>query len=150
MNAAPFRSHRKQEKKIIISSPGAVVRPSFLHVHEATGVKRGRYPSSALPGELIYPWCSIYEAFPGRVVGHGLTAKQQGGVQEPGQDGPRCGWAQRGTRACRPSSHAWVRWGCFLRWFGLVLLKRSLGVTAFCPENRRGCTLYFFILSFLT
>ena len=69
-----------------------------------------RYPSSALPGELIYPWCSIYEAFPGRVVGHGKA----GGVQqEPGEeDGPRCGWAQpqRGARepVGRAPMLAWV------------------------------------------
>ena len=60
--------------------------------------------------ELTYPWRTIYEAFPGRVVGHGKA----GGVQqEPGEeDGPRCGWAQpqRGARepVGRAPMLAWV------------------------------------------
>jgi len=56
-------------------------------------------------------------------AGLSVTAKQQGGVQEPGQDGPRCGWAQPQWAAREPVGRAPM-----LAWVVLLLHRFGFDV----------------------
>ena len=110
-----------------------------------------RYPSSALPGELIYPWCSIYEAFPGRVVGHGKAAG--------GRAGARPRWSKMwlgtaGHTSLSAELPCLLGWCCFciglVLTFGLRKLMSNYGLIRLKDSSRAnqlGCVInYFFQL----